>query len=134
MRYATYAVLGGAGALAGVIGTFLVPQQVGRFGYLSSVVAVGGNLMIGMIGGWGTGRVGGALAPFSGWFIAVGMLATEPFVARGGDVVIPGSLGSAPGVVHAAWAFMGLGVVASIVPILLTSRYTARVNPPKSLS
>lgn len=134
LRVATYAVLAAVGVLAGVVGCFLVPEQVGGFGYLAAVIAAAGNLTVGLIGGLGTQRVGGAIAPFVGWLLSVGLLVTEPFVSRGGDVVIPGSLGNAHDVVYAGFAFMSAGVVAAVAPILLTSRYTERVNAPKSIS
>jgi hypothetical protein len=130
---ATYGVLLGLGVLAGVVGTFLVPERVGSFGYLSAILAVVGNLVVGLLGGIGTASRAGALLPFFGWFVAVGLLATEPGVSKGGDVVIPGMLGNDPGVVHAGVAFMSAGVVAAIAAIVVTSRYTERAKTPKSL-
>lgn len=129
----TCLVLFGLGALAGVVGTFLVPERIGSFGYFSAVVGVVGNLVVGFLGGLGTESRLGALTPFLGWFIAVGLLVTEPFVSKGGDVVVPGMLGNAPGVVHAGVAFMVGGLLAAILPIVVISRFTERVNAPKSL-
>ncbi|HVW80699.1 MAG TPA: hypothetical protein VHB69_07160 [Mycobacteriales bacterium] len=131
---ATYLVLTGVGLLAGVVGAFLVPEQVGSFGYLSTVVAVVGNLAVGVIGGIGAASRAGAVAPFFGWFVAVGALSSEPVVSKGGDVVIPGTLGNAPGVVHAGLAFMAAGVVAALVPIVIASRFTKPPYAPKSHS
>jgi hypothetical protein len=131
---ATFVVLFAVGVLTGVVGTFLVPEQVGSFGYLSAVLAVVGNLTMGLLGGFGTLTVAGAVTPLLGWFIAVLALATEPFVSKGGDVVIPGTLGNAPGVVHVGVAFMVAGVIASVVSIVITSRFTERANTPKSHS
>jgi hypothetical protein len=128
-----YVVLFGLGVLTGVVGTFLVPERIGSFGYLSTIVSAGGNLVVGLLGGIGMDSRAGAVTPFFGWFIAVGLLATEPFVSKGGDIVIPGTLGNAPGVVHAGVAFMAAGVLAAVVPIVITSRYTERVKTPKSL-
>jgi Family of unknown function (DUF6113) len=128
---ATYAVLACLGVMLGVIGAFLVPAGiVGGFLGLSTLVAGAGNLFAGSLGGFGTGSRGGAIAPLVGWFLAVGVLST---FSPGGDVVIPGGLPNDPGVVHAGVTFMLTGLVASIVTIVLTSRYTGRANPPKSL-
>jgi hypothetical protein len=129
----TYVVLFALGVLTGVVGTFLVPERIGSFGYLSTILGVGGNLVVGLLGGIGTATRRGAFAPFLGWFVAVGLLVTEPIVSKGGDIVIPGTLGNAPGVVHAGVAFMAAGVVAAVLPIVITSRYTERAKTPKSL-
>jgi hypothetical protein len=129
-----YAVLAAIGVLTGTVGSFLVPERLGRFGAVAAVIAVVGNLVAGGLGGLGTGRRAGAVAPFVGWVVAVGLLVIEPVTSRGGDVVIPGELANAPGVVHAGYAFLVAGVVGSVVPILLTYRYTERMNPPKSIS
>jgi hypothetical protein len=126
-------VLLGLGVLTGVVGTFLVPERLESFGYLSAIVGLVGNLVMGLLGGIGTASRVGAFLPFFGWFVAVGLLATEPIVSKGGDVVIPGMLGNAPGVVHAGVAFMAAGVVAAIIAIVVTSRYTERLKTPKSL-
>lgn len=122
------------GLLTGTVGAFLVPQRVDGFGALAAVIAVAGNLVAGLLGGIGTGRRAGAVAPLVGWFVAVGLLVVEPVTSRGGDVVIPGELANAPGVVHVGYAFLVAGVVGSVVPILLSSRYTERVKAPKSIS
>jgi hypothetical protein len=132
VRIATYAVLVALGGMLATLGAFLVPAGiVGGFIGLSALVAVAGNLFTGLLGGWGVGTTAGAVAPFAGWFVAVGVLTT---VSPGGDVVIPGALPNDPGVVHAGLTFMLGGLVASIVTIVLTSRFTARVISPKSLS
>jgi hypothetical protein len=131
LRYATYVVLVWLGVLAGTIGTFLVPgMTVGGFLGLSTLVAVAGNAFLGLLGGFGVGTTAGAAAPLAGWIAVV--LAVNVYFP-GGDVIIPGALGGAPDVVHAGFAFMIGGVAASIVPIVLTSRYTERVKTPKSL-
>ena len=131
LRLASYAVLAALGLMLGTLGAFLVPAGiVGGFIGLSALVAVAGNLFTGALGGWGTQSVGGAIAPFAGWFVAVGVLTT---VSPGGDVVIPGALPNDPGVVHAGLTFMLGGLMASVVTIVLTSRFTARGISPKSL-
>lgn len=131
MLGATYVVLAGLGVLLGTIGAFLVPDGiVGGFLSLATLVAVVGNLFVGLLGVSATASTGGAYATFVGWFVAVGAFVT---LSPGGDVVIPGGLPNDPGVVHAGATFMIAGLVASIVTIVLSSRYTARMNPPKSL-
>jgi hypothetical protein len=62
------------------------------------------------------------------------MFAFAVYAPPGGDVVIPGRLPSDPGVVAAGLATLMAGLLASIVPIPLASRYTTRVNRPKGLS
>ncbi|HEX3706300.1 MAG TPA: hypothetical protein VHV76_06685 [Mycobacteriales bacterium] len=131
LRFATYALFAGFGILLGTIGAFLVPDGiVGGFLSLATLVAVAGNVFVGLLGLSATGSAGGAFAALAGWFVAVGAFAT---FSPGGDVVIPGGLANDPGVVHAGVTFMIAGLVGSVVTIVLTSRYTARVNPPKSL-
>lgn len=128
---ATYLVLAALGALLGVLGSFLVPQRLfGGVEGISVLVALAGNLATGLIGGVGTSTRAGAVAPAIGWVLAVGTLTS---VAPGGDVVIPGGLPVDPGVPKAGLAFLLVGLVAAVVPIPLTSRYTERVNTPKSL-
>mgnify|MGYP001546014730 FL=1 len=87
-----------------------------------------GNLAVGLLGGRGTVTTAGAVAPAVGWFAGI---ATVTVVAPGGDVVIPGGLPADPGVVVVGMVTLLGGLLASIVPIALTSRYTARVNRPK---
>jgi hypothetical protein len=126
---ATYVVLFGVGLLSGTIEAFLVPQRLsGGVEGVAAVIAVVGNLGVGLLGGLGTGRVAGAVAPAAGWFAA---LATVTVVAPGGDVVIPGALPADRGVVVVGVVTLLGGLLASIVPIALTGRYTARVNRPK---
>ena len=128
----TYVVLFGVGVLAATIEAFLVPQRVaGGVEGLSAVLAVAGNLAIGLRGGLGTGTTAGAIAPAAGWFAAI---ATVTVVAPGGDVVIPGALPVDSGVVVVGVVTLLGGLLASIVPIALTGRYTTRVNRPKGNS
>ena len=127
----SYLALAALGVMLGTIGSFLVPAGiVAGFLGVSTLVAVAGNLVAGLLGGIGTASVGGAIVPFAGWFAVLFVLnAYSP----GGDVVIPGGLPNDPGVVHAGVTFMLTGLVTSIITIVITSRYTARANRPKSL-
>jgi hypothetical protein len=125
----TYVLLFGVGLLAGTNEAFLVPQRLGGgIEGLAAAIAVAGNLAVGMLGGMGTRTTAGAIAPAVGWFVA---LATVTVVAPGGDIVIPGALPADPGVVVVGMITLLGGLLASIVPIALTGRYTARVNWPK---
>jgi hypothetical protein len=129
---ATYVVLACVGVLMATIEAFLVPQRLaGGVEGLSAVLAVLGNLAVGLLGGWGTATTAGAVAPAVGWVVGIGMVTV---VAPGGDVVVPGSLPVDPGVVVVGMIMLLGGLLASIVPIALTSRYTARVNRPKGHS
>jgi hypothetical protein len=126
---ATYVVLAGIGVSLATIEAFLVPQRLaGGIEGLSAVLAVLGNLAVGLLGAWGTGTRGGAVAPAAGWFAAI---AAVTVIAPGGDVVIPGALPADRGVVVVGTVTLVGGLLASIVPIALTGRYTTRVNRPK---
>jgi len=130
---ATYGVLCAVGVLLATIEAFLVPARLtGGIEGLSAVMAVVGNLGIGLLGGFGTRTTAGAVAPAVGWLVVMFVLAV--YAPPGGDVVIPGRLPSDPGVVAAGVVTLMAGLLASIVPIPLSSRYTTRVNPPKGLS
>jgi hypothetical protein len=126
---ATYALLFGLGVLLATIEAFLVPQRfAGGLEGLSVLIALFGNCGVGLLGGLGTATRSGAWAPAAGWFLTMAGLS---IFAPGGDVVIPGRLPADPGVVWVGTLTLLGGLLASIVPIPVTSRYTARVNPPK---
>ncbi len=126
---ATCVVLACLGLLTGTVEAFLVPVRLpGGVEGLSAVLALVGNLGIGLLGGLGTGTTAGAIAPAAGWFAA---MATVTVVAPGGDVVVAGALPAAPGVVGVGVVTRLGGLLAAIVPIALTGRYTTRVNRPK---
>ncbi|MGN6474562.1 MAG: DUF6113 family protein [Mycobacteriales bacterium] len=126
---ATYAVLFALGVVLATFEAFLVPQRLaGGLEGLSVLIALVGNVGVGLLGGFGTGTTAGAVAPAIGWFLT---MATLSIFAPGGDVVIPGGLPADPGVVWVGTITLLGGLLTSIVPISLTSRYTRRVNPPK---
>lgn len=126
---ATYVVLFAVGVLLATFEAFLVPQRfAGGLEGLSILIALFGNPGVGLLGGFGTGTPAGAAAPAVGWFLT---MATLSIFAPGGDVVIPGGLPADPGVVWVGTITLLGGLLTSIVPIALTSRYTRRVNPPK---
>jgi hypothetical protein len=126
---ATCLVLFGVGVALAVVEAFLVSQRLfGGLEGLSALIAVFGNLAVGLLGGFGTATRAGAASPAIGWFVT---MATLSIFAPGGDVVIPGQLPADPGVVVVGTVTLLGGLLASIVPIALTGRYTSRVNPPK---
>jgi len=125
---ATYVVLAAVGVLLAFIEAFLVPQRVfGGIEGLSVVLAVVGNIAVGSLGGLGTRTMTGAVIPVVSWFAAIGVLTAY---APGGDVVLPGQLKADPGVVHVTTAFLVLGILSGAVALVVTSRYTRRVNEP----
>lgn len=129
---ATYVVLVAVGVLLGTIEAFLVPQRLaGGVEGLSAVIAIFGNAAVGLIGGIGTATRAGAVAPAAGWLAAILLVLGY---APGGDVVIPGSLPVDSGVVAVGTITLLGGLLASIVPIPLTRRYTTRVNRPKGVT
>lgn len=133
MLIAAYVVLFAVGVLLATIEAFLTPQRLsGGLEGLSALLAVVGNLGVGLFGGWGTRATAGAVTPAVGWIVTMFFLVL--YVPPGGDVVVPGSLGTDPGVVVVGLVTVVGGLVASIVPIPLTDRYTKRVNPPKGLT
>lgn len=124
----TVVLLAAAGVLLGVIGAFLVPLRLGSgIEGLSVLIAVVGNLGVGLLGGLGTRSTAGIVAPGLGWFVAVGALFTT---GPGGDIVIPGRLGSDPGVPKVGIGFLVGGVLALIVAFVVTTRFTRRASTP----
>jgi len=130
IRVLTYLVLFVAGVLLGAIETFLVPQRIwsGVEG-LSAVLAFGGTLFAGLLGGLGTRSLAGAAAPLLGWFVAVGVLM---FVSPGGDVVVPGRLPADPGIVTVGEVALGAGLVGGALAMFATVCFTSRSRAPTS--
>jgi hypothetical protein len=120
----TFVVLALAGFVFGVIGSFEVPYRLphGLEG-LTAVVALLGNVLLGGVGGIGTRRPAGALAPAIGWLVGLGITATY---APGGDVIIPGSLATDPGVPKVGIALLLLGLLGAAIGVFLTHRYAGR--------
>lgn len=76
------------GAILGVIGAFLVPFRVGRqLVPISVVLAVAGNLAVGIFGARGTGSRLGAVLPGVGWVLVAFTLGVK---RPEGDVIVPG--------------------------------------------
>jgi hypothetical protein len=130
MLGATYVVLAGIGVVSGVLEAFLVPQRLphGVEG-LSVALAVVGNIAVGALGGIGTKTTAGALVPAGTWLVTVGFISSY---APGGDVILPGSLPVDPGIPRVTIGFLLLGLLASAIGVVLTLRYTKRVEQPTS--
>lgn len=128
MLVATCAVLVAIGVVLGVIEAFLVPQRLfGGVEGLSAALALLGNALVGSFAGIGTRSTTGPVCFLAGWIVSLGVLIVY---APGGDVIIPGALPSDPGVVDAGMAYLILGIFGGGIALLVTSRYTKRVDPP----
>jgi hypothetical protein len=125
---ATYVVLLLAGGMLGVIGTFLVPLRLDGVPGLSIALAIAGNVGAGLLGGLGAGSGVGAASPGVGWLITTGVLTT---FGPGGDVILPGSLGSDPAIPRVGTTFLIVGIVAAVVPVVLTTRSARRAQPSR---
>jgi hypothetical protein len=122
----TNSMLLAAGLLLGLFGAVLVasrPAFLGVHWPVAVLIALVGNLGLGLLGGWGLqGRAGAAVA-FLGWIAGVGI------VMFGGsdDVVIGGSPGD--------WVPLGFllaGAASGVVSVLLALRFAdpaARPSP-----
>jgi hypothetical protein len=120
MTAAAAVVLVAVGVMLAVIGAFLVPLRLfGDVEGLSVVLAVVGNVAVGLAAGYGLASPWGAVAPGFGWFVAAGWLSyIRP---RGGGVLIPGKLGNDPGVVVVATIWFLGGVAAFGIAIAMTA-------------
>ena len=111
MAKAVLLPLGVLGLALGVVGAFLVPLRVGTVMVpVSPVLAVVGNIAVGILGARAAGSRVGAVVPGAGWLIAVLTLGSS---RPEGDVILPG--GGAEGAV--ALAFILLGAVAAAVGV-----------------
>ncbi len=113
----TYAMLLVAGLLLGLLGAFHVasrPAFLHVHWPVAVLIAVVGNLGVGLLGGWGLqGRAGAAVA-FLGWIVGVGI------VMFGGsdDVGIGGSPGD-----WVPLGFLVAGALAGIVAVIVSLRF-----------
>ena len=113
----TYMMVLVAGLLLALLGAFHVASRPAFLGFhwpVAVLVAVVGNLGLGLLAGWGlTGR-GGAAVAFLGWIVGVGI------VMFGGsdDVVIGGSPGD-----WVPLGFLVAGAVAGVVAVVLAMRF-----------
>lgn len=123
LNVATLVVLFLLGAMLAVYGAFLVPtRELGVYGW-ALAVAVVGNLVTTLGGGWGTRTVVGAVAPGAGWLVVT---LVAGFSRPEGDLVIPSSVPSSPGLGTTGSLFLVAGVVAAGIGVALTQRRYGR--------
>lgn len=116
---AAYVALLLLGAVLGVWGAFLVPLRLfGGVEGFADVMAVASTGLVGYLGAVGLGQGTAAVMPGVGWILAVLMLSSS----RGGDVVIPGSLGPDPGVAVVGQLYLFSGLVGVLVAGVLAAR------------
>jgi hypothetical protein len=115
-----------AGVLLGLLGAFHIasrPLVLGGHWPVAVVVAVVGNLGLGLLAGWGLeGRTGPALV-FFGWIVGVGVV-----MFGGSDDVV---IGGAPG----DWVPIGFllaGAAAGIVAVAVSLRFSTPRVPSRS--
>jgi hypothetical protein len=93
LTVATYLAVAAAGVMLGLFGSFHLPNRPHVLGVhwpVAFVLAVGGNLLLGLLAGWGLRGRGGAAAAFLGWLVGVGVVMVG---GNAGDVVIGGTRG-----------------------------------------
>lgn len=116
---ATLVVLFLLGGMLAVYGAFLVPTRaLGVYGW-ALAIAIGGNLATTLGGGWGTRSVLGAVMPGAGWLV---ITLIAGFSRPEGDLVIPSSVPSAPGLGTTGALFLVSGIVAAGVGVALVQR------------
>lgn len=108
----------------GVVGAFLVPLRVhGVLVPVSPVLAVVGNLAVGLLGARAAGSRAGAVLPALGWLAVVLVLGSS---RPEGDLVLPGG----SGIGYVALAFILLGAVAAAAGVGLGQPAARRAAHP----
>ncbi|MDX6254525.1 MAG: hypothetical protein QOJ11_859 [Frankiales bacterium] len=116
-----------AALLLALIGAFHIPDRpafLGAHWPVAVILAVAGNLCLGLLAGWGLqGRTGPALV-FGGWIVGVGL------VMFGGtdDVVIGGTPGD--------WVPLGFlfsGAFAGVLAVAVSIRFVDPASRPRPL-
>lgn len=111
---ATCTVLFATSVVLNAIAFFLVPLYVDGVLGIGAAIALVGNLVLGLLGGWGTRRVTGVVWGFAGWLVDY---AAVTLVRRGDDVVLAGSLSADHNVVTVSTLCIFAGLVAYVVSI-----------------
>jgi len=120
---ATYICLFLLGFVLGIWGAFLVPLRLpGGLEGLADVIGFAGPFLAGYFGALGSGSAPAAVMPGIGWILAVLLLN----YSRGGDVVIPGSLGTDPGIAVVGTLFLLSGLVGTLLAGVLAGRRLRR--------
>ena len=120
---ATYAVLALLGATLGIWGAFLVPLRLpGGVEGLADVLGFAGPLAAGYLGAVGLGVAPAAVFPGIGWILSILLLGYSP----GGDVVIPGKLGTDPGIGTVGSLYLVSGLLGTLAAGVLASAHLRR--------
>jgi hypothetical protein len=120
---AAYAVLFVLGVVIGVWGAFLVPLRLfGHVEGLADIVGLAGPLLAGYLGAVGLGVAPAAVVPGIGWILAFLTLG----YSRGGDVVVPGSLGTDHGVAIVGTLYFFCGLIGTLGAGVLAARRLRR--------
>src|SRR3954452_16615983 len=127
---AVHAALFLLGVALGVWGAFLVPLRLaGGTEGLAVLLAFGGNLAVGVGAAWAGRSVPLAATAGIGWLVTVLALSS---VARPSDeVVLPGRLGSDPGIGTVATLFLVGGLAGIVLAIVIANRFTRLSPQPK---
>jgi hypothetical protein len=112
-----YAMVFVAAVLLALVGAFHIPDRLALLGAhwpFAVVLAIVGNLGLGLLAGWGLEGRGGAALAFGGWIVGIGI------VMFGGsdDVVIGGTPGD--------WVPLGFlvsGAFAGVLAVALSARF-----------
>lgn len=121
---AGYVLLLALGAAIGVWGAFLVPLRLpGGVEGLADVIGFGGPLVVGYLGALGLGVAPAAVFPGIGWIVSILLLGYSP----GGDVVIPGKLGTDPGIGTVGSLYLVSGLLGTLAAGILASAHLRRV-------
>lgn len=121
---AAYVVLLVLGFVIGVWGAFLVPLRLsGGVEGLADVVGLLGPLVAGYLGATGLATAPAAVFPGIGWIVSVVVLGYSP----GGDVVIPGKLGTDPGVGTVGSLYLLSGLIGTLAAGVLASHRLRRL-------
>ena len=129
---AVHAALFLLGVALGLWGAFLVPLRLpGGIEGLAGVIALAGNLGAGVAAAYLARSVPAAATPGIGWLFAV--LATSAFVRPSDEVILPGRLGTDPGVGTVATLFLFAGALGAVLAVVIANRFTRRAGRPTSL-
>jgi len=121
---AGYLLLLVLGAAIGVWGAFLVPLRLpGGVEGLADVLGFAGPFLVGYLGAVGLGVAPAAVFPGIGWIVSILALGYSP----GGDVVIPGKLGTDPGIGTVGSLYLVSGLLGTLAAGVLASAHLRRI-------